>query len=64
MSADEWQAIRVLRNQMIHDYIEDMEILSSAIQTAQVFVSTLIDVSKKLQDELQKRGWVSYENKA
>ena len=60
-SADEWLAIRQLRNQMVHDYIEDMEILSSAIQTAHVFVSTLIDVSKKLQDELQKRGWVSNE---
>jgi hypothetical protein len=34
-SADEWQAIRQLRNQMVHDYIEDLEILTSAIQTAQ-----------------------------
>ena len=57
-SADEWLAIRQLRNQMVHDYIEDLEMLSSAIQTAQTFVSTLTDVSKKLQDEIQKRGWL------
>ena len=56
-SADEWQAIRQLRNQMVHDYIEDLEILTSAIQTAQNFVPTLTDVTKKLRDELQKRGW-------
>lgn len=57
-SADEWQAIRQLRNQMVHDYIEDLEVLSSAILTAQGFVSILTDVSKKIQDELQKRGWL------
>ncbi len=55
-SADDWQAIRQLRNQMVHDYIEDLEILTSAIQTAQNFVPTLTDVTKKLRDELQKRG--------
>ncbi len=36
--------------------IEDLEILASAIQTAQNFVPTLTDVTKKLRDELQKRG--------
>ena len=56
-SADEWQAIRQLRNQMVHDYIEDLEVLSSAIQTAQEFVPMLIRVADNLQNELQKRGW-------
>lgn len=56
-SADEWQAIRQLRNQMVHEYIEDLEILTSAIQTAQLFVSTLTAVTQKLQNELKKRGW-------
>lgn len=57
-SANEWQAIRQLRNQMGHDYIEDLEILTSAIQTAQNFVSILTSTSKKLENELQKRGWL------
>ncbi len=56
-SADEWLAIRQLRNQMVHDYIEDLEVLRSAIQTAQRFVPMLINVANKLQDEIQKRGW-------
>lgn len=56
-SADEWQAIRQLCNQMVHDYIEDLEVLRSAIQTAQGFVPMLKDVTDKLQNEIQKRGW-------
>lgn len=56
-SADEWQAIRRLRNQMVHEYIEDLQILASAIQTAQCFVPTLIAVNNKLQQVLCQRGW-------
>jgi len=57
-SADEWQAIRQLRNQMVHDYMEDLQILTSAIQTAEKFVPTLTEVTQNLQRELQKRGWL------
>ena len=57
-SADEWFAIRRLRNQMVHDYMEDLNILTSAIQTAQEFVATLTRTTQKLHAEIQKRGWV------
>ena len=57
-NADEWQAIRLLRNQMVHEYIEDLDILTSAIQSAQLFVPMLNDVANKLLTELKKRGWV------
>lgn len=57
-SADEWYAIRRLRNQMVHDYMEDLNILTSAIQTAQIFVTTLSNTTQKLHAEIQKRGWV------
>ena len=56
-SADEWQAIRELRNQMVHEYIEDLEILLTAIQTAQQFVPTLTAVTNRLQKEMQQRSW-------
>lgn len=56
-SADEWYAIRRLRNQMVHDYMEDLNILTSAIQTAQIFVTTLSNTTQKLHAEIQKRGW-------
>lgn len=57
-SADEWFAIRRLRNQMVHEYMEDLNILTSAIQTAQTFVITLTDTTRKLHAEIQNRGWV------
>jgi len=57
-SAEDWQAIRQLRNQMIHDYIEDPVILCSAIQAAQGFVPKLIATSEKLQKELCSRGYL------
>jgi hypothetical protein len=57
-SADEWQAIRRLRNQMVHEYIEDPQILVSAIQTAQQFVPTLTGVNSKFQEVLRERGWL------
>ncbi len=57
-SADEWFAVRQLRNQMVHEYIEDLNILTSAIQTAQKFVTTLSSTVKTLHAEIQKRGWV------
>ena len=56
-SADQWQAIRRLRNQMVHDYIEDLKILTSSIVTAQGFVSMLTEVAQNLRDEIDRRGW-------
>ena len=56
-SADEWLAIRDLRNQMVHEFIEDLVKLTSAIQTAQTFVPTLLSEAKALENEPQKRGW-------
>ncbi len=60
-SADEWFAIRRLRNQMVHDYMEDLNILTPAIQTAHEFVATLTNTTQKLHAEIQKRGWVDRE---
>ncbi|MHB0926025.1 MAG: hypothetical protein ACYC1F_05945 [Gallionellaceae bacterium] len=56
-SADEWMTIRNLRNQMIHEYVEDPAILSSALQTGHVFVPTLIFAANKMIAEIERRGW-------
>jgi len=58
-SVEEWQALRQLRNQMVHDYIEDLDILVSAIKTAESFVPTLMQTATMLRVELQKRSWMS-----
>ena len=56
-SADEWMAIRNLRNQMIHEYVEDPAILSSALQTGHAYVPTLIVAANKMIAEIERRGW-------
>src|SRR5450759_1845188 len=56
-SADEWMTIRNLRNQMIHEYVEDPVVLSSALQTGHAFVPALIDTANKMCAEIERRGW-------
>lgn len=56
-SADEWMTIRNLRNQMVHEYVEDPAILSSALQTGHDFVPTLIVAANKMIAEIERRGW-------
>lgn len=56
-SADEWMAMRQLRNQMVHEYVEDLTVLTSALQTGHAFVPALIAVGNKLTAEIDRRGW-------
>jgi uncharacterized protein with HEPN domain len=58
-SADEWMSMRNLRNQMIHEYVEDPTLLADALQTGHIFVSELIAVADKMIAEIERRGWVS-----
>ncbi len=57
-SADEWMAMRNLRNQMIHEYVEDPVVLVNALQSGHIFVPTLITVANKMLAEIELRGWV------
>jgi len=41
-SVDAWLEMRKLRNQMVHEYIEDLVILSSALRAGHAFVPVLI----------------------
>jgi len=56
-SADEWMTIRKLRNQMIHEYIEDPVVLASALQSGHVFVETLLGAAQAMIVEIERRGW-------
>lgn len=56
-SADEWMTMRNLRNQMVHEYVEDMVVLSSALQTGHAFVPALIATANKMLAEIGRRGW-------
>lgn len=56
-SADEWMTMRNLRNQMVHEYVEDPVVLSSALQTGHAFVPALIATANKMITEIERRGW-------
>lgn len=47
-SADHWMVMRNLRNQMVHEYVEDPVVLTSALQTGHAFVPGLIDAANKM----------------
>lgn len=56
-SADEWMVIRTLRNQMVHEYVEDPLILGSALQAGHSFVPILVETANRLLAEVEHRGW-------
>ena len=56
-SADEWMTMRNLRNQMIHEYVEDPVVLTSALQTGHDFVQVLIGAAGKMIAEIERRDW-------
>jgi hypothetical protein len=58
LSADEWMIMRTLSNQMIHEYVEDPVVLTSALQTGHTFVPVLIAAANKMISEIEQRGWV------
>ena len=57
-SADEWMTMRNLRNQMIHEYVEDPVVLASALQTGHDFVLVLIAAADKMMAKIECRGWI------
>lgn len=56
-SADDWLIMRSLRNQMVHEYVEDPVILSNALQTGHAFVPALIAAANAMIVESERRGW-------
>lgn len=57
-SADEWMSIRNLRNQMVHEYVEDPVILTSALQAGHTFTPVLIAAAGIMTDEIERRSWI------
>lgn len=56
-SVDEWMTMRNLRNQMIHEYVEDPVVLASALLTGHAFVPALMATANKMCAEIERRGW-------
>lgn len=54
-STDTWLEIRQLRNQMIHEYIENPNILLNALNAGHDFVSELANVAERMLSEIKER---------
>lgn len=57
-SADDWLALRRLRNRMIHEYIEDPAVLASALQAGHESVPMLVNTAMAMRTEIRRRGWL------
>ena len=58
-ASDDWLAMRKLRNQMVHEYIEDRATLADALQAGHEFVPTLSAVVENILADMRARGWVA-----
>ncbi|WP_028492580.1 hypothetical protein [Thioalkalivibrio sp. ALE19] len=58
-SSDEWLAMRKLRNQMVHEYIEAPTTLADALQAGHEFVPTLSAVVDNILADMRARGWAA-----
>jgi hypothetical protein len=56
-SADEWLTMRQLRNQMVHEYVEDPAVLAGALASAHAFVPSLLSAVAAIGREVARRGW-------
>lgn len=57
VSADAWIEARRLRNQMIHEYVDDLHVLASNLQAGHRYVPVLLETAQRLIDEAGRRGW-------
>lgn len=56
-SAEQWVEIRLLRNQMVHEYIESMELLADALNRAHEFEVQIKFFAQNLLKDLELRGY-------
>ncbi len=56
-SADIWMTLRELRNQMIHEYMEDPVKLTDALNKGHEHVQTLCKIANKIVSDIADRGW-------
>ncbi|WP_240538433.1 hypothetical protein [Rhodoferax sp. PAMC 29310] len=53
-SSDGWLEMRRLRNQMVHEYIEDLVVLASALRNGHAFVPTLVAAARRCVAEVER----------
>ena len=54
-SAEVWVEIRHLRNQLVHEYLEDAQLFLTAIERARRFTPQLLQCQQRMQTEIKQR---------
>ena len=54
-STDDWLVMRKLRNQMVHEYIEDLVILCDSLKAGHAFVKTLVKTADQFVAQADRR---------
>jgi hypothetical protein len=62
-SSADWIAARQLRNKMVHEYIEDPELLAASFNVAHQFIQLLQNFSQQLIEAVESRGLAIPEDK-
>ena len=57
-SAETWMILRSLRNQMVHEYMEDPQVLADALNAGHRHVETLCADAECLVGDIRSRGWL------
>lgn len=55
-SSSDWIAARQLRNKMVHEYIEDPELLATSFNTAHQYIGLLQHFAQQLIEAIESRG--------
>jgi uncharacterized protein with HEPN domain len=53
-SVDVWMEMRKLRNQMVHEYIEDLAVLASALRAGHAYVPALVAAAQRCVAESRR----------
>lgn len=61
VSAELWLTLRDLRNEMIHEYMEDLGRLADALNKGHVHVVTLSEDAERILADLESRSWIAQE---
>lgn len=54
-SVELWLELRQLRNQMIHEYIEDLTLLVDALQAANKHLGFIVTVADSISEDVERR---------
>lgn len=54
-SVELWLELRQIRNQMVHEYIEDLDVLVNAVQTSYQQIGFIITVAESIINDLENR---------